>query len=396
MTLGERIQLKRKESGMSQESLGDKLDVSRQTVYKWENDQATPELSKLIAMAELFNVKVGWLIAEEESESANVSYDEIIDKVIQVKLKSEETPKQPEGKSYSGKAILSFVLLVFFVVFYTSKMMSLENKYNNLDRQLQNNYTYTQREISQITSNVQNALDNFNNITLNSAVKVTAYDYENDMMQFELNAQPKVYTTGMTTVFHVTADGKTTDFSAVEEDRIFYAKAQAPMNAEEVIVSVEFINGEVSESRNLITFNYIVEKTWPFYDIIWQMGTALNNSKTGFDEQYCEVIRYGNVRNDAEIELPKIISEVMYLTENGVKVADYVLDTSYNASGPKPEIKDGQDAPGFMYFKRPDKLKLDPNKSYEEHLIVTDEYGRQMELISSEHEVRTYYYSNNK
>ena len=43
MTLGERILKKRKECGLSQESLGNKLEVSRQTVYKWETDQAVPE-----------------------------------------------------------------------------------------------------------------------------------------------------------------------------------------------------------------------------------------------------------------------------------------------------------------------------------------------------------------
>ena len=39
MTIGERIQKKRKEAGLSQEELGAKLNVSRQAVYKWENDQ---------------------------------------------------------------------------------------------------------------------------------------------------------------------------------------------------------------------------------------------------------------------------------------------------------------------------------------------------------------------
>ena len=44
MTLGQRIQKKRKEKGLSQEKLGEQLNVSRQTVYKWENDQTIPEL----------------------------------------------------------------------------------------------------------------------------------------------------------------------------------------------------------------------------------------------------------------------------------------------------------------------------------------------------------------
>ena len=44
MTLGHRIQQKRKEKGLSQEKLGEQLNVSRQTVYKWENDPTIPEL----------------------------------------------------------------------------------------------------------------------------------------------------------------------------------------------------------------------------------------------------------------------------------------------------------------------------------------------------------------
>lgn len=51
MTLGERISIKRKEIGLSQEKLGELFDVSRQTVYKWEADMAVPELDKLKGMA---------------------------------------------------------------------------------------------------------------------------------------------------------------------------------------------------------------------------------------------------------------------------------------------------------------------------------------------------------
>ena len=69
MTLGQRIQQKRKEKGLSQEKLGEQLNVSRQTVYKWENDQTVPELFNPIAMAEILDVRVGWLINEEENES---------------------------------------------------------------------------------------------------------------------------------------------------------------------------------------------------------------------------------------------------------------------------------------------------------------------------------------
>ena len=67
MTLGQRIAQKRKEPGLSQEALGDRLGVSRQSIYKWESDSALPEIDKLIALSKLFGVTVGWLLGMEET-----------------------------------------------------------------------------------------------------------------------------------------------------------------------------------------------------------------------------------------------------------------------------------------------------------------------------------------
>lgn len=68
MSLGERIQMLRKEKKMSQNDLAEKLDVSRQSVSKWETDTAKPELQKLILMAELFQVSLDELVSSEISE----------------------------------------------------------------------------------------------------------------------------------------------------------------------------------------------------------------------------------------------------------------------------------------------------------------------------------------
>ena len=68
MTLGERISQRRKLLGLSQEALGEKVNVSRQAIYKWESDQAIPELDKLITLTKVFSVSIGWLVCEEEPE----------------------------------------------------------------------------------------------------------------------------------------------------------------------------------------------------------------------------------------------------------------------------------------------------------------------------------------
>ena len=67
MTLGQRICQKRKELGLSQETLGEQLGVSRQAIYKWESDGAVPEVEKLIALSQIFSVSVGWLLGVEDA-----------------------------------------------------------------------------------------------------------------------------------------------------------------------------------------------------------------------------------------------------------------------------------------------------------------------------------------
>ena len=66
MTTGQRIAAKRKELGLSQEALGEKLGVSRQSIYKWESDTSLPEIEKLISLSRLFSVSIGWLLGVEE------------------------------------------------------------------------------------------------------------------------------------------------------------------------------------------------------------------------------------------------------------------------------------------------------------------------------------------
>lgn len=68
MTIGQRIAEKRKELGLSQEALGEKLGVSRQAISKWESDASVPEIDKLIVLSKLFGVSVGWLLGVEETQ----------------------------------------------------------------------------------------------------------------------------------------------------------------------------------------------------------------------------------------------------------------------------------------------------------------------------------------
>lgn len=65
MTLGEKIQKLRKQNGLSQETLAEKVTVTRQTISKWELNQSTPDLDFIAQLSNIFCVSSDYLIRDE-------------------------------------------------------------------------------------------------------------------------------------------------------------------------------------------------------------------------------------------------------------------------------------------------------------------------------------------
>lgn len=62
MNMADRIQNLRKIRGISQEQLADKIGVSRQAVSKWESEQSTPDIEKVVLLSEFFDVSTDYLL----------------------------------------------------------------------------------------------------------------------------------------------------------------------------------------------------------------------------------------------------------------------------------------------------------------------------------------------
>ncbi|MCI8778852.1 MAG: helix-turn-helix transcriptional regulator [Bacilli bacterium] len=74
MTIGEKLLNLRKQKNLSQEEVANCLNVSRQTISKWETDQSTPDLDKIGPLCELFGISADELIigkSTTKSESVN-------------------------------------------------------------------------------------------------------------------------------------------------------------------------------------------------------------------------------------------------------------------------------------------------------------------------------------
>ena len=64
MILGEKIAQLRRKNGWSQEELADKMEVSRQAVSKWESNQTTPDLERILRLSSLFGVTIDYLLKD--------------------------------------------------------------------------------------------------------------------------------------------------------------------------------------------------------------------------------------------------------------------------------------------------------------------------------------------
>ena len=78
MTLGQQISLLRKQKNFSQEDLAAAMDVSRQSVSKWETGLSRPDTENLIRLAKILEVDVNVLIGCPEASSPTVLHRRIL------------------------------------------------------------------------------------------------------------------------------------------------------------------------------------------------------------------------------------------------------------------------------------------------------------------------------
>lgn len=100
MKFKDKLQVLRKEKGMSQEKLAEKIGISRQAVAKWETGQSYPDMDKLVALSDLFRISIDKLVKDYDDENCSYEYIEkqnyINEKVIDFLCRAKKT-------TYAGK-----------------------------------------------------------------------------------------------------------------------------------------------------------------------------------------------------------------------------------------------------------------------------------------------------
>ena len=89
MIFSDKLQILRKNKGLTQEALADKLGVSRQAVAKWESGQVYPDIANLIQISDLMNVSVDYLVKDQDCAVNPKTHPETdLDELISFRLEA--------------------------------------------------------------------------------------------------------------------------------------------------------------------------------------------------------------------------------------------------------------------------------------------------------------------
>lgn len=140
MKFYEKLIILRKKALLSQEQLAEKLDVTRQTISKWELGQTKPDMDKLNAMSKLFEVDINILTNDELSLEGN----------------KHENKVEPKKKDNSNRKIILYIVIIIFVASLTtllyrvgSDIIEVAKEKNAEIQETEDKIKKTQEEIEQ-------------------------------------------------------------------------------------------------------------------------------------------------------------------------------------------------------------------------------------------------------
>lgn len=214
MTLGQNLQAARKAKGLSQETLAEKIGVSRQALDKWEKDTALPGLDNLQAAAQILGVSVDTLLGTKAADPAPaVTLDAMRDLLA---ARDAEQRKRRHLWALLGAAIAlaAALLLAMQNMAYQRRLQTLTDNYAMLQQQLSN----TTADLTARMGEVQDAVRQGKSTVMDwkwMPLDKLHKDVQNSWMPVLVQVTPSESTAGMTARLCV-AYGDTTELHDME------------------------------------------------------------------------------------------------------------------------------------------------------------------------------------
>lgn len=215
MTLGQNLQAARKAKGLSQETLAERIGVSRQALGKWEKDTALPGLDNLQAAAQVLGVSVDTLLGTGCADPAPAVTLDAMRDLLAARDAEQRRRRRLWGLLGAAGAIVAVLLLVVQNMAYQRKMQSLTDSYANLQQQLSSTtaaLTARMDELQDAVRQGKSTVMDWHWIPLDKLHK----DVQNGWMPVLVQVTPSESTAGMTARLSV-AYGDTTGLYDMDE-----------------------------------------------------------------------------------------------------------------------------------------------------------------------------------
>lgn len=375
MTVGQRIAQKRKEFGLSQETLGERLGVSRQAIYKWESGAALPEIEKLVALSRLFAVPVGWLLGVEETPEQEPQGGELteaqlamVEEIVRRYQAAQPQPPEPKRRRRWPWVVAVLILIVVFVRLF-STLSAMQNKYSQLQNSINQYRQNLDIQINSIAGQVENALDRLNSFTVEQSAKILSADLTANTVTFQVSAAPKTYTEGMTALFRAEYGDGTVEVDAQwNGTQSCTAELTCPLT-DEIVLSVVFQTGDKQETQKVQTFYDLYTGSFPAQSAYIASGPLFFELEGGTLTRRDYAVKL--VRDTVDTAMPTAELADLRLgmfEDNALVFWMQQLDE-------QPDTYRG-DWSEHLFFRSTQSYTFDQSKTYCLAAVITDEYGR--------------------
>lgn len=386
MTIGQRIAQKRKEQGLSQEALGDRLGLSRQAIYKWESDAALPEIDKLVALSRLFGVSVGWLLGVEEtpevlqdtgSELTETQLS-MVEEIVNRYLTARSRPEKSAWDKWSIRILFALCgVMLAALTGISGDVRQLDGQAAGLRTSINDVTSAVSREMDSLSRRVEEILESQDSLFADSGVEIvhtSLQSRDGGTVIFDAYAVPKTYVEGMTAEFVL--DNGTGGIAIQAGDfrrstQAFSADSIACTLTDEIDLSITLIAPDGTRQTQLLDqFEGLYSASLPQVevnsDLMWM---DLEDSTLVLNASSHERYVYIREVTPADASLTAAVANIRVGLFKNQKLAAWAEPCE------KPDSFHGFEE--FDFYQLPElRLSLTPADTVQVAAVVTDIYGR--------------------
>ncbi len=394
-TIGMKIYQLRKERNVSQETLAEALDVSRQSVSRWESGSNIPEMAKIIEIAKYFEVSVSYLLDGETGSEGDVNNSEKVEQLFESFTKSVSN----QVDAYHKKTVLMFQVFAASLMAVVICVMALGivkiNTLNNQIEYLQSNYSSVQSQYYALQSQINNlsSTQTESEVFSNIEIDFGTFDLDNNTVEVVFDLSLKQFT-DQTEISVAINNGSEIVRGSLEVENgiVSGGKIVVPLSNNFDITVTISDNGN-KQNEILPSLNGAIDQTMVKI-VEGYNGHVLYNTKNGnYNEEQGMVVNFGEIvfaemaqtLNGEPLYATEITSKI-YINDEFVSIGRVISEEEYDEWGmvlPDVNAENGDKYHAVVF----DDTTIKTGDEIDIKLDVTDSLGRSYEIYLATYQV---------